>query len=59
VRSNVETTNFHGQRVVTDAGRVTYKAGRTAETGHAEAFWAVAHALHFKPLRQRRRVVIA
>jgi hypothetical protein len=45
--------------VVTDAGRVTYKAGRTAETGHAEAFWAVAHALHFEPLRQRRRVVIA
>jgi phage FluMu gp28-like protein len=42
----------------TDAGRVTYKAGRSAETGHAEAFWAVAHALHFEPLRQRRRVVI-
>ena len=43
----------------TDAGRVTHKAGRTAETGHAEAFWAVAHALQFEPLRQRRRVVIA
>jgi len=42
----------------TDTGRVTYKAGRTAETGHAEAFWAIAHALWFEPLRQRRRVVI-
>jgi len=42
----------------TDTGRVTYKAGRTAETGHAEAFWAIAHALWFEPLRQRRRIVI-
>lgn len=43
----------------TDAGRVTYKAGRTAEAGHAEAFWAIAHALHFEPLRRRRRVLIS
>jgi phage FluMu gp28-like protein len=43
----------------TDAGRVTYKAGRNAEAGHAEAFWAIAHALWFEPLRRRSRVVIS
>lgn len=43
----------------TDTGRVTCKAGRRAETGHAKAYWAIAHAPWFEPLRQHRRVVIS
>ena len=43
------------KQTTTGGGRITYKAGRTAETGHADAFFAAAHACHFEPLRPRRR----
>ncbi|SFR13724.1 Uncharacterized protein YjcR [Enterobacter sp. kpr-6] len=31
-------------------GAMTFVADRSADTGHAEAFWAIAHALHNEPL---------
>ncbi|MDH5751398.1 MAG: terminase family protein [Deltaproteobacteria bacterium] len=39
----------------TDAGRMTFKAGRTEDTGHAEGAWAVSHALKFDKTAKRRR----
>lgn len=31
-------------------GAMTFVADRSKDTGHAEAFWAIAHALHNEPL---------
>lgn len=31
-------------------GAMTFVADRSPDTGHAEAFWAIAHALHNEPL---------
>lgn len=42
-------------RTSTDNGTVTYKAKRTAETGHADEAFAVLHALTFEPLNNKRR----
>ena len=38
------------RKTLTASGRqVTYDAGRTAETGHADIAWAVMHALDNEP----------
>lgn len=34
----------------TDNGHITYAAGRNARTGHADAAWAIMHALAVEPL---------
>jgi len=36
-------------------GAMTFVADRTALTGHAEAFWAIAHALHNEPLNYENK----
>jgi len=39
------------RRTMTASGRnVTYEAGRTEETGHADLAWAVLHAISNEPL---------
>ncbi|NBW08180.1 MAG: terminase [Caulobacteraceae bacterium] len=39
------------RKAMTSSGRqMTYQAGRSALTGHADLFWAVAHALDNEPL---------
>lgn len=39
------------RRTSTQSGNaMTFVADRTQETGHAEAFWAITHALHNEPL---------
>lgn len=39
------------RKTITASGRqVTYDAGRTEETGHADLAWACMHALDFEPL---------
>jgi uncharacterized protein YjcR len=39
------------RKAMTNSGRhMTYQAGRSALTGHADLFWAVAHALDNEPL---------
>jgi uncharacterized protein YjcR len=39
------------RRTLTDGGRqITYRSGRSNETGHAELAWATMHALHNEPL---------
>ncbi|MET1080323.1 MAG: terminase ATPase subunit family protein [Pseudomonas sp.] len=39
------------RKTLTPSGRqVTYEAGRSEETGHADLAWAVMHALHNEPL---------
>jgi uncharacterized protein YjcR len=39
------------RRTLTQSGRnVTYEAGRTEATGHADLAWACMHALHHEPL---------
>lgn len=39
------------RKALTASGRqATYQAGRTALTGHADVFWAIAHALDNEPL---------
>ncbi|WP_442323782.1 terminase large subunit domain-containing protein [Cernens ardua] len=35
---------------VTNGGRLTYKATRSSEHGHADLAWATLHALQFEPL---------
>lgn len=42
-------------RTATDNGTVTYKAKRTAETGHADEAFAVLHCFTFEPLNNKRR----
>ena len=42
----------------TDGGRITIRAGRTAETGHAEGAWAGMHALQFDKSARRRKSVV-
>jgi len=39
----------------TDTGSITYKATRTADTGHADIAFAILHALSFEPLGRRVR----
>lgn len=36
-------------------GAMTFVADRTKDTGHAEAFWAIAHALHNEPLNYENK----
>ncbi len=44
------------RRTTTQAGgAMTFVADRTTDTGHAEAFWAIAHALHNEPLNYENR----
>jgi hypothetical protein len=39
------------KKTVTASGRqVTYKAGRSEETGHADLAWSVLHAISNEPL---------
>ena len=39
------------RKTMTASGRqMTYTAGRTDETGHADLAWALFHALHNEPL---------
>lgn len=43
------------KRTMTASGRsVTYDAGRSEETGHADLAWACMHALDNEPLRASR-----
>lgn len=42
------------RQVTTKGGITTYSADRTEETGHADVAWAVMHAMHNEPLRQRK-----
>lgn len=44
------------RRTTTQAGSaMTFVADRSTDTGHAEAFWAIAHALHNEPLNYENR----
>ncbi|WP_084516370.1 terminase large subunit domain-containing protein [Desulfovibrio cuneatus] len=38
------------RQVALDNGGMTYAAGRTADTGHADAAWSIMHALAYEPL---------
>ncbi len=42
-------------KTTTDQGTVTYKARRTADTGHADVAFAILHALSFEPLNPNKR----
>lgn len=46
------------KQTVTGGGRITYKAARTAETGHADDFFSFAHACQFEPIRTKKRKVL-
>lgn len=39
----------------TGTGQITYAAGRNDKSGHADAAWAIMHALHNEPLNRRKR----
>ena len=41
----------------TPGGKVTYTASRTAQTGHAEAFWAFSHAAEIAPVGKKANSV--
>ena len=44
------------RRTSTQSGNaMTFIADRTAETGHAESFWAITHALHNEPLNYENK----
>ena len=44
------------RRTSTQSGNaMTFVADRTQETGHAEAFWAITHALHNEPLNYENK----
>ncbi|MCJ2164646.1 MULTISPECIES: terminase family protein [unclassified Pseudodesulfovibrio] len=45
----------------TSSGMVTYSAGRTEATGHADVAWAIMHALYNEPLnvKHKQKVIIA
>ncbi|MFV7361059.1 terminase large subunit domain-containing protein [Citrobacter portucalensis] len=44
------------RRTSTQSGNaMTFVADRTAETGHAESFWAITHALHNEPLNYENK----
>ncbi len=34
---------------------MTFVADRSQDTGHAEAFWAITHALHNEPLNYENK----
>jgi uncharacterized protein YjcR len=38
------------KKVMTDAGRMTYRASRSEESNHADIAWAIMHALYNEPL---------
>lgn len=42
-------------KTTTDQGTVTYKARRTAESGHADVAFAILHALSFEDLNPNKR----
>ncbi|GAB6177950.1 terminase family protein [Desulfobaculum senezii] len=46
---------------LTNSGQMTYSAGRTANTGHADVAWAIMHALAHEPLTEQKggRVVVS
>lgn len=41
------------KRTTTNSGQVTYAAGRTDKTGHADEAWSVLHALAAEPLARQ------
>jgi len=41
------------KQIVTGSGQISYAAGRTATTGHADVAWAIMHALAAEPLARR------
>ncbi|QCG49465.1 terminase large subunit domain-containing protein [Aeromonas schubertii] len=43
------------KRGTTGGGQMTFKAGRDNLTGHADVFWAVAHAVANEPLNTTRK----
>lgn len=43
------------KRSTTGGGQMTFKAGRDQLTGHADVFWAVAHAVANEPLNTTRK----
>lgn len=44
------------RQVVTGNGQMTYAAGRTASTGHADVAWAIMHGLAAEPLARQTGV---
>ncbi len=44
------------RQVVTGSGQITYAAGRTASTGHADVAWAIMHGLAAEPLARQTGV---
>ncbi len=43
------------KRSTTGGGQMTFRASRTSETGHADVFFAIAHAIDNEPLDTSRR----
>lgn len=44
------------RRTTTQSGNaMTFVADRSPETGHAESFWAITHALHNEPLNYENK----
>ncbi|HAK8848740.1 TPA: terminase, partial [Salmonella enterica] len=44
------------RRTTTQSGNaMTFVADRSQDTGHAEAFWAITHALHNEPLNYENK----
>lgn len=41
------------KKTTTDSGQITYSAGRTSQTGHADEAWSVMHALAAEPLARQ------
>lgn len=41
------------RQTTTDKGQITYAAGRTPTTGHADVAWAIMHALAAEPLARQ------
>lgn len=41
------------KRTTTNSGQITYAAGRTEKTGHADEAWSVMHALAAEPLARQ------
>lgn len=52
--TNMASSLMAIRKTMTASGRqMTYTAGRTDETGHADLAWALMHALHNEPLEGR------
>lgn len=45
-------------KTTTGSGVITYSAGRTNATGHADVAWSIMHALDYEPIAPRKKTTV-